>query len=98
MRCEVLFVKVIVVGDDDPETMVLHQFTKSRKFTIGVPLLIGFSKNVSDYVSMIMLAMNKRANLDHVEFFVHQEHALVLDTFINYRNYLVVNYETGKRF
>lgn len=92
-KCKVIYFKIVVVDDDVPQSMCIHQFTVSRKFNISVPLLYGFVNNVSDYLSMVNMARNKRASISYVEFFVHKKNAIDLDYFTNYNDYLIINYD-----
>ena len=85
MKCEVYFVKFTQIDQDSPEIMVLHQFSGSRKFTISVPLLLGFQYNPANYVAMINMVKNKRAYVEYAEFFLHGEcHCPNYSQFSNY--------------
>ena len=89
MKCEVIFVKCVVIDDTSPEMIVINHFRKDYEFSISTPLLLGFEPNPSQVVAMIELASNKRANIKNVEFFVHACHKLVFPNYSKFKNYLL---------
>lgn len=89
MKCEVIFLNVVKIDQENPEQMVIHQFAANRDFTVTVPLLMGCEPCAEAFIYYLNLGRNKRASVKYVEFFLHKDFSFIQ---LKFRNYLIIPY------